>query len=191
MNAPSQLLLAIVLALAAGGCGGGDDAEPDPATAARIPFDRAFIDAMVPHHEDAIEMAQAAKEAGLSAPELVQVADDVVATQQAEIDRMLEWREEWYGSRDVDPPAGALKRLGLTADEAGMAHAPDEVAAAEDVNQAFAEMMISHHEGAIAMAELATDRAEHSEIRELSVKIIEAQTREIAVLEPHAGGAHH
>ena len=86
------VLLASVAGLAfATGCGGEDaDENATPAaTSSSVPFDRAFIDAMVPHHESAIEMAETAKAAGLSQPELVTVADDIIDSQQAEIDQML------------------------------------------------------------------------------------------------------
>lgn len=43
----------------------------------------------------------------------------------------------------------------------------------------FIELMIEHHEGAIAMAELARKKATHAEIKDMSDSIAEAQTREI------------
>lgn len=79
-------LLLAAAALVVAGCGGDDDSEgagADQPTVAsgEVPFDRAFIDAMVPHHEAAIEMAKEAKKAGLSEPELIKIADDIIATQ--------------------------------------------------------------------------------------------------------------
>jgi len=52
-------------------------------------------------------------------------------------------------------------------------------------------MMIPHHEGAIAMAEAAKERAQHVEIRTLTVAITEAQEREIRILERRASREHH
>lgn len=49
----------------------------------------------------------------------------------------------------------------------------------DDYDKAFIEMMIAHHEGAVDMAELSADRAEHDEIKQLSQKIIAAQEKEI------------
>ena len=83
-----------------------------------MPFDRAFIDAMVPHHQQAISMARAAKAAGLSHGELVKIADAILKTQQEEIDRMLDWRDEWFGASQLDPDASA--DLGLSMDDMGM-----------------------------------------------------------------------
>lgn len=189
----SAARIAVTLAAAAvlaAGCGGNDSDEgaPPAATASSAPFDRAFIDAMVPHHRTAIEMVRAARAAGLSEPELVAVADDIVESQGAEIDEMLDWREDWFGSRELDPNAAAA--LGLSDHDMGMGHDAGELEGAEDVDKAFAAAMIPHHEGAIHMAELALERGEHEEIRALAERIIAAQEREIDVLEPHAGGHH-
>jgi uncharacterized protein (DUF305 family) len=187
---PLAALLALAAAVVAG-CGGGGETAAAPTTTAApaaVPFDRSFIDAMVPHHEGAIEMARAAKEAGLSEPELVEVADAVLETQGAEIDRMRQWREAWFGSAEVDPAGAAA--LGLSESERGMQHDTSALADAADVDAAFASLMVDHHEGAVRMARLALRRAEHDELRELAREIVAAQEREIEILKPHAAGAH-
>ena len=188
------LLLLAVVALGVAGCGGDEDSEragAGPTVApGDVPFDRAFIDAMVPHHQAAIEMANEAKKAGLSAPELIEIADDIITTQQAEIDQMLEWREQWFGSREREPEAAALEVLGLSPAEAGMAHSSTDLATADNVNQAFAGTMIGHHTGAIRMAELAKDKADHDELKTLAGDIIAAQQREIDIIQAYFMGAH-
>jgi uncharacterized protein (DUF305 family) len=187
------LLLAAVTIVAAG-CGGDDDAEPsagaETAASGEVPFDQAFIDAMVPHHREAIEMAEAAQGRGLTQPDLEKIANDIISSQQREIDQMLAWREQWFGSRTLGPILPEV--LGVPESELGMEHgSADEVADAVDVDQKFAEMMIPHHEGAIAMAEAAQERGQHEEVNELADAIIEAQEREIEIMEKHASGEHH
>jgi uncharacterized protein (DUF305 family) len=181
------LVLALALAALLAGCG-GDDTEPT--TSSAVPFDQAFIDAMVPHHRDAIEMAEAAQAHGVSVSELDAIASDVITSQQAEIDQMLEWREKWFGSRELGPVLPEV--LGVPQEELGMEHgSADEIANAADVDRTFAAMMIPHHEGAIRMAEVAQDRAEHEEIETLAAAIIDAQAREVEILEEHATESHH
>jgi uncharacterized protein (DUF305 family) len=182
------LLLLAAVALAVAACGG--DGSEGAAGEGQVPFDRAFIDAMVPHHQAAIEMATDAKEAGLAAPELVAIADDIIATQQPEIDQMLEWREQWFGSKEREPEAAALALLGLTPAEAGMEHGGMGLATSDNVDQTFAGMMIGHHTGAIRMAELAEEKAGHDELKTLAGDIIAAQQREIDIMEAYFGGAH-
>jgi uncharacterized protein (DUF305 family) len=181
-------LLLATIALVAVGCGGGDD-EPE-SVAGEVPFDQAFIDAMVPHHQEAIAMAKAANGRGLTQPDLQKIANDIIASQQREIDQMLDWREQWFASRQLGPVLPEV--LGVPESELGMEHgSADEVAGAVDVDQKFAEMMIPHHEGAIAMAEAAQESAEHEEVKELAAAIIDAQEREIGIMEEHASGEHH
>lgn len=187
-------LLGLVLLTAVAGttltaCGGKENATPEATTAAgAVPFDRAFIDAMVPHHQSAIVMARAALTAGLSQPDLIKIANDIVATQQVEIDDMRAWRQTWFGSTVIDPRGPAV--LGLSMEERGMQHDAD-YAGVDDVDQAFASAMTDHHRGAIRMAELALEQGQHAEITELAKTIIAAQEREISIMEAHAGAMQH
>ncbi len=188
-------VLLIAVGLTTAGCGGSDSsAEPTgsgtTAITSQVPFDRAFIDAMVPHHQSAIDMAHEAKTAGLAEPELIQIADDIIASQQGEIDDMLSWRKQWFGPGKGESEESALAVLGLTPAEAGMEHSSMSLSDADDVDQAFAESMIGHHEGAIRMARLAESKGDHTEVRTLAGDIITAQEREIAVMEKHAKAMH-
>jgi uncharacterized protein (DUF305 family) len=61
------------------------------------PFDRAFIDMMIPHHQGAIRMARQQLADGQQ-PTLRTIAKDIVAAQTREIAQMRAWRKQWYGS---------------------------------------------------------------------------------------------
>ena len=182
------VVLLAAVALVATACGGS--ASTQETVEGGVPFDQAFIDAMVPHHREAIGMAQAALARGLTQPELKTIADDIVGTQQAEIDQMLAWREEWFGSRMLGPILPDV--LGVPRSALGMRHgSADAVAGAIDADAAFAAMMTTHHRGAIAMAEAARERAEHDDVKGLAEAVIAAQEREVALMEPHAMAEHH
>lgn len=58
-------------------------------------FDKAFIDAMIPHHESAIEAATIALDKA-EHQEIRDVARAIIEEQQREIEEMMAWREEWY-----------------------------------------------------------------------------------------------
>jgi uncharacterized protein (DUF305 family) len=64
--------------------------------AAPAPFDHAFIDAMIPHHESAIDAAQAAASRAQRA-EIQQLAAAIITDQQREIAQMEQWRNAWFG----------------------------------------------------------------------------------------------
>lgn len=61
------------------------------------PFDRAFIEAMIPHHESAIAAAEIVA-ASTAREELKTLAAGIIAAQQREIDQMQEWLASWYPS---------------------------------------------------------------------------------------------
>ncbi|HEY9646282.1 MAG TPA: DUF305 domain-containing protein [Chroococcidiopsis sp.] len=58
-------------------------------------FDLRFINAMIPHHQGALEMAQQALAS--DRPEIKTLAQSILESQQQEIDQMIQWRQEWYG----------------------------------------------------------------------------------------------
>lgn len=59
------------------------------------PFDRAFLDSMIPHHASAIQMASVAL-LHSSNPDIRRIAQAIVNAQSAEIGQMIHWREAWY-----------------------------------------------------------------------------------------------
>lgn len=58
-------------------------------------FDLRFINGMIPHHEGALDMAKQVLEQS-DRPELQQLAQAILSTQQQEIDQMEQWRQDWY-----------------------------------------------------------------------------------------------
>ena len=46
----------------------------------------------------------------------------------------------------------------------------------------FIDMMIPHHQGAVAMANDALSKAEHAEVKALARKILDAQQKEIGMM---------
>ncbi len=70
------------------------------------PFDRAFIDMMIPHHQGAVRMAQAELAKGEN-PKLRALAHRIIDAQDREIGEMNRWRARWYGSTS---PAGGVPR---------------------------------------------------------------------------------
>ncbi|MFY9489026.1 MAG: heavy metal translocating P-type ATPase [Solirubrobacterales bacterium] len=81
------------------------------------PFDRAFIDAMIPHHQGAVVMAK--RVTGSSNPELAQLGREIISAQQKEIKMMREWRRDWYGSAgETDDDSGAMGGM----EDGGMSH---------------------------------------------------------------------
>ncbi len=68
------------------------------------PFDREFIDMMIPHHQGAIRMAHAELAKGSSA-EAKKLAEQIIAAQTREIEAMNKHRTEEFGAAS---PAGGV-----------------------------------------------------------------------------------
>jgi uncharacterized protein (DUF305 family) len=131
------------------------------------PYDAAFIDSMIVHHEGAIIMANQALEQA-ERPEVQELANAIISAQESEIGQMKEWRTSWYP--DLAETTGMDMDMG-----------PMEVPAGDEpFDQRFIQAMIPHHEGAITMAQDALQNAEHQEIKDLAEEIITAQEAEIA-----------
>lgn len=97
------LLLIALLVLGAASCGNAAEAgmthTADTSEQLRTakPFDRAFVDEMVPHHAGAVKMAEVLLESTDDA-ELRKLAQGIIATQEREIEAMNEFRTERYGA---------------------------------------------------------------------------------------------
>jgi uncharacterized protein (DUF305 family) len=58
-------------------------------------FDKRFLDAMIPHHQGALTMSQDSLKKS-KRPELQKLSQNIIKSQQSEIDRMTQWRQAWY-----------------------------------------------------------------------------------------------
>jgi len=58
-------------------------------------FDKAFLEAMIPHHQLALMMVQML-EAGSNRTEMLQLAKNITVSQSREIQQMQDWYTQWY-----------------------------------------------------------------------------------------------
>ena len=135
--------------------------------------DRAFIDAMVPHHQGAIEMAQVALKHA-DHEEIKELSHNIISTQQAEIEELKSIKKEEYGTSEVPMEMSQEQMRGM-----GMMMDPQELANKEPFDKAFIDAMIPHHQSAIEMAEVAHEESHNPHIQELAGHIISAQKAEI------------
>lgn len=61
-------------------------------------FDKRFLDAMIPHHQGAVTMAQDLLQKS-KRPEMKKLAQNILTSQQQEIDMMTQWRNKWYPAK--------------------------------------------------------------------------------------------
>lgn len=188
--------LAVIALMATAGltltaCGGeSDEAKSDtPSTSKFNDADVSFAQQMVPHHEQAIEMAQLAQGRASSA-DVLELADNIEAAQGPEIDTLKGWLESW--GEDVPSSDMAGMDHGDTSNDSGgaMAGMMDEdemndlkAASGAAWDRMFLEMMIRHHEGAIEMAQAEVDDGQNPDATAMAAKIISDQQAEITQMQ--------
>ena len=139
------------------------------ASAPRSRAERAFLTEMVSHHGMAVDMAKMAQERAVH-PELKAMADDIVASQSAEIKRMRSWLRRWYG-KSAKPKMNHEDMMQMEELENSASPAEFEVR--------FMALMTMHHTQAIERAKAVRQRRIHAKTRKLTRDIIRAQEREI------------
>ena len=137
-------------------------------------WDIMFAQMMIPHHQQAVEMATMAKSRALS-PEVKALAIKIKAEQAPEIAQMTGWLEDSNAPMEMGHDMGMGGMLG----DAEMQKLEESQGAAFD--RLFLKGMIEHHEGAIEMAQMVVD-SNNPEARSLGEAIIKAQTEEIILM---------
>ena len=140
-----------------------------------------FAQMMIPHHEQAIELADMALDPTLMASEQVKaLASQIKNAQDPEIDLMAQWLNEWEQPlMDMSVDHSMTMEGMLSVDELGAIGQMN----GEEFDQAWIGAMIAHHKGAIEMANTVKAEGESALVQELADAIIEAQKSEIDTLE--------
>jgi uncharacterized protein (DUF305 family) len=182
MKFPRKFVLALAIAgaLLVTGCGDSDNSADNSSTAAGNPVDRAFVADMIPHHQDAVQMAQIAQRRG-SSEFVKKLADDIVKTQNVEISTMR------AADRRLKNAGVTKGSLGVAEHMMGMDDNPASLNTAKPFDRAFIKMMIPHHEGAVTMAKAEVAKGKHPELKRLAGDIVKAQQREITEMREHLG----
>jgi uncharacterized protein (DUF305 family) len=139
--------------------------------------DRQFIAMMIPHHEQAIQMADLALTRA-KRPEVKQLAQTIEQDQTREIQQMRTWYKSWYGAEVVAMPMYS-QQMPQSGGMQGMRMDLMALKNAADFDQEFLRQMIFHHQMAIQMGQMDASRFTRPELRELSQSIVKTQTTEI------------
>lgn len=175
---PFALLLIAVASVGVTACGGSDGDESSAGSAAN----RAFLEAMIPHHESAIAMARVAERRARH-PQITELADAINTAQAREIRQIKRIHRRLF-DEPILPNEDAHEALGLSAEEAGMAHTDStaELSGAGPFDKAFIDAMVSHHQGAVRMALAVRDDTADDEIGALASAIVRTQSKEIEAM---------
>jgi uncharacterized protein (DUF305 family) len=162
-----KIILGIVAVLVLTGCASTPKANSEFSAA-----DIKFAEEMIPHHEQAILMADIALTNSAS-DEILAVARDIKAAQAPEIEEMGSWA-------GVNPSNHMGHMMdGMLSDEQ-IQQLRDSEGATFD--RLFLEGMIAHHQGAIKMAQKVVG-SKSLKVANLAAAIIDAQEKEIAFMQ--------
>lgn len=131
--------------------------------------DRQFISQMIPHHEEAVTTSEIVVNNSTNT-ELTAFATEVISVQTREIEQMKQWHKQWFGEEfswysAYTSMMGDLTKLQGT-----------------ELEKAYIEGMISHHNGAIEMAEQILKITKRPEIKKMAEDIILVQSEEVTML---------
>lgn len=138
--------------------------------------DVTFAQGMIPHHEQAIEMAQMAQERAAD-PRVLDLASRIQAAQQPEIETLAGWLAEW-GEED-----GGMDHSGM--DHGGGMMSEEDMSAlmaasGAEFDRLFLEQMIEHHTGAVDMAMTEIAEGKNADALAMAGTIRDTQNAEIA-----------
>jgi uncharacterized protein (DUF305 family) len=179
----AAVMTAMLFTLAA--CGNGSD--PDATgVGEHNDADVTFAQEMIPHHQQAIEMADLA-ESRAESDEVKALANDIKGAQGPEIEKLTGWLESW----GEDVPEGGMSGMDhgdMSSDDMGGMMTEDEMTGLEassgpDFDRMFLTMMIEHHEGAIEMARTEQSEGEFPDAIDMAEEIEATQAQEIQTMQ--------
>ena len=157
-------------------------ASADTTAGAHNAQDVSFAQGMIPHHRQALEMAELAADRASSA-EVKDLAARIEKAQDPEIETMSGWLKTWgeAAPESMESMPGMDHSGG--SDMAGMMDSEDmdelEKASGADFDTMFLTMMIEHHQGAVETATTEKDKGEYGPATAMADDIVTAQTAEI------------
>ena len=170
---------------AAGGHGGHSTA---PATTTSPPAsapvrehntaDVTFVQGMIPHHEQAVQMAQLAAPRAAE-PKVQALAAQIKAAQGPEITTLKGWLTSW------GEPTAAPGTSGHTGHGTGGMMSEADMAtlaglSGQAFDREFLTRMTEHHRGAIEMARAEQTEGRYGPAKQLAADIVRSQSAEIA-----------
>jgi uncharacterized protein (DUF305 family) len=194
-TAAALALTAVVTLGLLSACGGDEDkAETAPQAQAQAEFNDAdvtFAQSMIPHHEQAVAMAELAASRAKSAA-VKDLAAKILAAQGPEIDTMKDLLTDW--GKPTEPDMAGMDHSTMSADDMaamsaghdmpGMATSKEvaELRAAKGAafDRAFLDLMIAHHRGAIEMAAEEQSGGRSPAAKDLAGRIVTTQRSEVA-----------
>ncbi|MEU0402301.1 DUF305 domain-containing protein [Streptomyces sp. NPDC006197] len=133
-----------------------------------------FAQMMIPHHEQALEMAELA-DGRAEDPEVKKLVAAIEQAQGPEIRKMKAWLKGW-GEPESAGHGSGHGMSGMMSDQDMKDLAATKGKA---FDRKFAELMIAHHDGAVAMAKDEQKDGANATARKLADDVVRTQSAEV------------
>ncbi|GAA3772956.1 DUF305 domain-containing protein [Streptomyces coacervatus] len=196
-------------ALVLSACGGGNDDSgsgasgqtsaasstgADSAAGAHDAQDIAFAQGMIPHHQQAVQMAELAADRASSA-QVKDLAARIEKAQDPEITAMTGWLKSW--GEDVPTSDSSMSSMSSMPSKSSKSSMPgmgqsgmpgmmnskhmDELKtmSGKEFDTMFLTMMVEHHKGAVTMATTEKNKGKYAAATSMAGSIVTSQTAEI------------
>ena len=148
--------------------------------------DVAFATNMIPHHQQAVALSAMVPDRSANA-ELIALAKQISAAQQPEIEIMKVFLVQWNENPDTNSGhAGHGSPMAGMVDAATMTKL--ESLNGAEFDKLWLESMISHHQGAIEMANAEIANGDNVDAKTLAKNIVATQGTEIGQMKQMLGG---
>lgn len=160
-----------------------------PATGPHNQADVAFATDMIPHHAQAVQMADMAATKATNS-QVKALAADIKQAQDPEIKQMTGWLTGW----DQPVPSTDMSGMGSSSTGAmgtGMMSRAEmsrlDAVTGASFDRVWVQMMVAHHTGAVAMATTELGAGQNSQAKALAQSIVMSQTTQIGQLKTLLG----
>lgn len=177
---------AVTLSACSGGAGSGGmsgmdmggssspTATPSPSAAAADfnDADVTFAQSMIPHHQDAVAMADLVLAKDRIDQRVLDLAAQIKKAQRPEITQLQQWLTAW----GADPSMGGMSMGKMDMSDL-------KTATGGAASKMFLEQMKAHHQGAITMAQTERDAGANPDAKKMAASIVSSQTAEISTID--------
>lgn len=156
------------------------DSMPDEANNTDVHF----LGMMVPHHQQAIDMADVLLASDVQDPEVRDLAQRIRDGQQRENEQMATWAAEWGVDADMEMHSRHIAN-GMVSPGVYESFTQLE---GEELRSRFLELMHFHHREVIAMTQDQVNNGGYGPLRDLATEMVQVQTAEMHEMEQMYGG---
>ncbi|GAA1028654.1 MULTISPECIES: DUF305 domain-containing protein [Amycolatopsis] len=174
----------LAASLLLGACGSPESPAPS-AQAGHNAADVTFAQQMIPHHQQALEMAKMVPSRS-SDPKVVDLAGRINRAQDPEIRQMQGWLTAWGAAPASHSMPGGHEMSGDHSMTGMMSDADMkslDAAKGPEFDRSWLDLMVKHHQGAVEMAKTELARGADAGAKSLARRIVDAQQAEIAEMQ--------